>query len=212
MKRTIEQARTFFKYTDRSKNEAYFTKKEDAKFCVDFAINNSPENTEWIEPFAGGGVFLDFLPEGTPAYDIEPYDNRIMQADSFNISWNNKVALTNIPFNLKKQCVQKALFESDFFWTIGPMGLLNMKGCWVDKVVLFEYGNWSIPRSYLKFDLPDGREKLIYCAFFKICREQFKHDVKLSSETWALGPTNIKQIDDRFYIRTKDGNIRKAII
>lgn len=79
-----------------------------------------------------------------------------------------------------------------------------MKDCWVDEVVLFKYGNWTIPRTYLEFNVPNGDTKLIYCGFFKVCRLEFKRDIKLSDEIWSFSPSCAKKLDERFYIKEGD--------
>lgn len=65
------------------KNDKYYTPVELAKYCVDKTneIIGKDNITEYIEPSAGAGVFLDFLDKPYLAYDIEPEDDRITKAN-----------------------------------------------------------------------------------------------------------------------------------
>jgi len=65
--------------------------------------------TEFLEPSAGGGVFLDFLPEGTKAYDIEPEDKRIIKQNFLELDIpykKGRCIIGNPPFgvNTNSKC------------------------------------------------------------------------------------------------------------
>ena len=64
-------------------NDKYYTPPDLAKYCVEKAkeIIGEDNITEYIEPSAGAGVFLDYLDKPYRAYDIEPEDKRIIKAD-----------------------------------------------------------------------------------------------------------------------------------
>ena len=57
-------------------NDKYYTSPELAEYCVKKTkeIIGEENITEYLEPSAGNGVFLNYLPKGTLAYDIEPED------------------------------------------------------------------------------------------------------------------------------------------
>lgn len=68
------------------KNDKYYTPPDLAQYIVNKTkeIIGEENITEYIEPSAGAGVFLDYLEkENVPylAYDIEPEDNRIIKQD-----------------------------------------------------------------------------------------------------------------------------------
>lgn len=74
-----------------------------------------------VEPGAGGGAFLDFLPESTVAYDIEPEDKRIKKANWFERKipkkYKSALVIGNPPFgksnDLSKKFICHALkFEN----------------------------------------------------------------------------------------------------
>ena len=57
-------------------NDKYYTSPELAEYCVKKTkeIIGEENITEYIEPSAGSGVFLDYLDKPYFAYDIEPED------------------------------------------------------------------------------------------------------------------------------------------
>lgn len=60
--------------------DKFYTKNSVAKDCFDFLQNNLNISKEaiYLEPSAGGGAFLDYLPNYI-ALDIKPEDDRIQQ-------------------------------------------------------------------------------------------------------------------------------------
>lgn len=73
-------------------NDKYYTPAELAKHYVDKTkeIVGMDNITEWLEPSGGNGVFLDFLPQGTYSYDIEPEDGRITKQDYLELNLEYK--------------------------------------------------------------------------------------------------------------------------
>ena len=65
------------------KNDKYYTSPKLAKYIVDKTkeIIGEENITEYLEPSAGQGVFLDYLDKPYLAYDIEPDDKRIVKQD-----------------------------------------------------------------------------------------------------------------------------------
>ena len=96
------------------KNDKYYTPPELAEYVVNKAkeVVGEKNITEWLEPSAGSGVFLDYLPEGTLAYDIEPEDDkgRIIKQDYLNLDLEYKkgrCVIGNPPFGIKNTLIVK---------------------------------------------------------------------------------------------------------
>ena len=72
--------------------DKYYTSPELAKYCVEKTkeIIGSENITEYIEPSAGNGVFLDYLDKPYLAYDIEPEDERIIRQDYLELELEYK--------------------------------------------------------------------------------------------------------------------------
>ena len=84
-------------------NDKYYTSKELAEYCVNKTkeIIGEENITEYLEPSAGTGVFLDYLPKNTLAYDLEPEDERIIRQDylSLNLDYKKgRCIIGNPPF------------------------------------------------------------------------------------------------------------------
>lgn len=84
-------------------NDKYYTPLDLAQYCVEKTkeIIGADNITEYIEPSAGAGVFLDYLDKPYLAYDIEPEDDRIIQADwlSVNLEYKKgRCVIGNPPF------------------------------------------------------------------------------------------------------------------
>ena len=63
--------------------DKFYTKDEVAKQCVQFLYEICPEakGQPCIEPSAGAGAFLPYLPAQTTAYDIAPEKPDIIEQD-----------------------------------------------------------------------------------------------------------------------------------
>ncbi|MCM1045256.1 MAG: hypothetical protein NC417_07075 [Candidatus Gastranaerophilales bacterium] len=74
-------------------DDKYYTPPDLAKYCVDKTrqIIGADNITEYIEPSAGSGVFIDYLDKPYWAYDIVPEDNRIIEADWLGITLDYKI-------------------------------------------------------------------------------------------------------------------------
>ena len=64
--------------------DKFYTNKNIAKKCVEtlHTFLTVDSNDVYLEPTAGDGAFLDFLPN-YEAYDLKPEDPRISQQDIF---------------------------------------------------------------------------------------------------------------------------------
>lgn len=88
--------------------------------------------TEYVEPSAGKGVFLDYLDKPYLAYDIEPEDDRIIKQDYLTLDLNYKKGrciIGNPPYgdrcNLYRKFYNKSCEISDYIAFISPIKLKN---------------------------------------------------------------------------------------
>ncbi|MCF0124558.1 MAG: restriction endonuclease subunit M [Bacteroidales bacterium] len=129
----------YSKFSYKEKDQ-FYTSKETAKYCINktkeilksYDINFN--DYSFIEPSAGNGVFLDFLPNDTVAFDIEPRDTRITKQDFLEWNSNNSkriIIIGNPPFGLRGHLALKFINHSynfaDFVCFILPP-LFNSDG------------------------------------------------------------------------------------
>jgi len=115
-------------------NDKYYTSKELARYVVNKTkeIVGEDNITEYIEPSAGGGVFLDFLDKPFKAYDIDPEDERILKQDFLGLNLEYKKGrciIGNPPYGEKNvltvQFYKKAIHMSDYISFILPISQLK---------------------------------------------------------------------------------------
>jgi predicted RNA methylase len=72
--------------------DKYYTSSKLAEYVVAKVKEILGENniTEYLEPSAGNGVFLNYLPENVLAYDIDPEDARITKQDFLKLELEYK--------------------------------------------------------------------------------------------------------------------------
>ena len=87
-------------------NETFYTNKNIAKKCVEtlHTFLTVDSNDVYLEPTAGDGAFLDFLPN-YEAYDLKPEDPRISQQDIFTFvpKRTDYVTIGNPPFGKRSK-------------------------------------------------------------------------------------------------------------
>lgn len=116
--------------------DKYYTSPELAEYVVNKTkeIIGEDNITEWLEPSAGNGVFLDYLPEGTLAYDIEPEDNkgRIIKQDYLSLELEYKegrCVIGNPPYGkgnyLSVKFYKKSIQLGDYIIFILPISQLD---------------------------------------------------------------------------------------
>jgi hypothetical protein len=88
--------------------------------------------TEYIEPSAGAGVFLDYLDKPYLAFDIEPEDDRVQKQDWLNVELEYKKGrciIGNPPYGkrntLSVSFYKKSVSLSDYIAFILPISQLN---------------------------------------------------------------------------------------
>ena len=115
-------------------NDKYYTSPELAEYCVKKTeeIIGKENITEYLEPSAGSGVFLDYLDKPYLAYDIEPEDNRIVMQDylSLNLEYKKgRCIIGNPPFGVRNimsvQFFKKSIQIADYIAFILPISQLN---------------------------------------------------------------------------------------
>ena len=81
------------------KLDKFYTKPAIAEQCVNFLKEKLPltGNETYLEPSAGGGSFLAYLPQFT-AIDIKPEGSNIQAADFFTYSTPADICIGNPPF------------------------------------------------------------------------------------------------------------------
>ena len=114
--------------------DKYYTSDELAKYCVKKTkeIIGEENISEWLEPSAGGGSFLNHLPINTLAYDIAPEDNRITKQDYLTLDLEYKKGrciIGNPPFgnrnNLIKKFYNKSIKIGDYVAFILPIKMFD---------------------------------------------------------------------------------------
>ena len=73
--------------------DKYYTQPDLAEYCVNKTkeIIGSNNISEYLEPSAGTGVFLQFLDKPYLAYDIEPFGNNIEKQDYLKLQLPYKI-------------------------------------------------------------------------------------------------------------------------
>lgn len=116
------------------KMDKYYTSDGLAKYCVEKTkeIIGEENITEWLEPSAGAGAFLNHLPPNTLAYDIAPEDDRVTKQDYLELDLKYKkgrCTIGNPPFgdrnNLFRKFYNKSIELGDYIAFIGSIKLLN---------------------------------------------------------------------------------------
>lgn len=118
--------------SNKIKNDKYYTPPELAKYAVDKTkeIIGEKNISEYLEPSAGSGVFLDYLDKPYLAYDIEPEDNmnRITKQDYLELDLEHKKGrciIGNPPFgranSMLKKFYKKSVELGDYISFIMPI-------------------------------------------------------------------------------------------
>lgn len=118
------------------KLDKYYTSGELAEYVVKVANEVIGESniTEYLEPSAGGGVFLDWFDKPYLAYDIEPEDklNRIIKQDYLSLDLpykKGRCIIGNPPYGkgnyTSVKFYKKSLELGDYIVFILPISQLN---------------------------------------------------------------------------------------
>jgi hypothetical protein len=157
--------------------DQFFTTKENTQFCVNtvkkvltsYGVNL--DKYHWIEPSAGDGVFLSFLPSSNQtALDIEPMHPSIKKADY--LKWHpkteNNIVIGNPPFGLRGhlalQFINHSFKFADFVCFILPQ-LFESEGKGSAKKRVNGYNliySTNIPNN---FRTPNGPNTVVNVIF-----------------------------------------------
>lgn len=118
------------------KYDKYYTPVDLAKYCIDKTkeVIGEENITEYLEPSAGAGVFLDLFDKPYLAYDIEPEDNlnRITKQDYLLLELSYKrgrCIIGNPPYGkgnyTSVKFYKKSLELGDYIVFILPISQLN---------------------------------------------------------------------------------------
>ena len=119
--------------------DQYYTSEVDMKYCVNKTLNilqgNGYEVSEFLEPSAGEGVFVNYLyttGKNVIALDIEPKAENIIQADylTYELEYKKgRLIIGNPPFgsklNLARRFYKKSIEMGDYISFILPISQLN---------------------------------------------------------------------------------------
>lgn len=135
--------------------DKYYTEDELAKYCVEKTYEIL--GTDWdriIEPSAGAGAYLKYLPENTLAYDILPEADGIQVADYREVElpyMEKSLVIGNPPFGrankLSVQFVKASLKHSDYISLIQPISQLNQNRTMADTELLYSEDLGKLPYS-----------------------------------------------------------------
>lgn len=156
---------TQFSYKDK---DQFFTNDTLAEKCVNICydtfneLNIDINSYTFIEPSAGNGVFLKYLPNNTLAFDIEPKCSNIIAQDF--LDWEPDLAkkyivIGNPPFGLRGQkalqFINKAFTFADFVCFILPP-LFNSDGKGSPKKRINQHLIFSEDITNNNFIYPNG--------------------------------------------------------
>ena len=119
--------------------DQYYTNEADMKYCVnktlDILQENGYEVSEFLEPSAGKGVFVNYLyttGKNVIALDIEPKVENIIQADylTYKLEYKKgRLTIGNPPYgsrlSLAKKFYKKSIEVGDYISFILPISQLN---------------------------------------------------------------------------------------
>lgn len=156
--------------------DQFYTVDETAEQCINvmrsFFSKNGIEMSDYtfIEPSAGAGAFLPYLPDDTIALDIEPNNDRIQKEDF--LLWTppegKYVVVGNPPFGLRGNTALKFINRSGVFadfvcFILPPLFNSGGKGNCRDRVEgLNLVHTEEIPS---KFEYPDGKKVEVNTIF-----------------------------------------------
>ena len=113
--------------------DKYYTQDSLAEYCINKtyeALGNTWDRI--IEPSAGSGSYLKYLPECTLAYDIKPEMTKIIEQDYLELELpyiKNTLIIGNPPFGrankLSVKFIKKSLEFGDYISFIQPISQLN---------------------------------------------------------------------------------------
>ena len=165
--------------------DKYYTPIELIKHCIDKTKEVLGDSvTQYIEPSAGDGGWLDMLPKDTLSFDIKPEDPRITKQDFLTLQLDYKsgrCCLGNPPFgralNLARQFYNKATELGDYIAFILPISQLD--------------NNYYLDRFDLIYSEDLGKDEYsgvkVHCCFNIYKRPNIKSKPKITARTKIKG-------------------------
>jgi hypothetical protein len=223
--------------------DKYYTPIDLARYVVDktkevIGIDNI---SEYLEPSAGAGVFLDFLEKDYLAFDIEPEDDRIVKQDYLTLYLpykRNRCIIGNPPYGIKNtlavQFYKKSIQMCDYISFILPSSQYNNN----NQLYEFDLVHSELIDNMGFIDLdkrinlslniykrnPNGlNEKPNYKLKDVVIKEARKgvknsvtndYDIGICSFGWSLGkqPEYVGQYANEFYLYIKNEKYKSKII
>lgn len=113
----------------RDSLDQFYTRPDVADACVTVLKAFAPRDVPWIEPSAGGGAFLNWVPEAI-GYDLAPTDSRIQTADFLQTDIpSGCVVFGNPPFgrqsSLAKRFIRHAATRADWIGFVLPRSFVK---------------------------------------------------------------------------------------
>lgn len=223
--------------------DKYYTPKDLAEYCVNKTkeIIGEENISEWLEPSAGAGVFLDFLDDNYLAYDISPEDNRIVKQDYLELDLEYKKGrciIGNPPYgdrnSLSVKFFKKSILLGDYVAFILPSSQYNNNNQMYEFNLIhseiisnkkFDSLDKRISLTFNIYKRPNGslNKKPIYKlkdVNIKEARKGVKNsitndfDVSMCSFGWSIGkqPEYINQYSNEFYIYVKNDLFKERVV
>lgn len=160
-------------------NDKYYTEDALAKYCVEKTFEILGD--EWeriIEPAAGAGAYLHYLPIDTLAYDILPEADNIIIADYREVKLpkiERSLVIGNPPFGrankLSVQFVKQSLTHSSYISFIQPISQLNQNRTMKDTELLYSEDLGKMNYA----------GKLVHCCLniYHYCKDGHKQDFSI---------------------------------
>ena len=163
--------------------DKFYTKSSIAKQCYNFLCEKIPSVKDgyFLEPSAGGGSFLEFLPR-FDAFDIQPEGENIKQADflSLSLEKNDYITIGNPPFG------KRSKLAINFFNHAAKYSKI------IAFIVPVSFMKWSVQKElssdfhlldyfYLQENsfTDEGKDFSIRCVFQIWTKEKIENDLRL---------------------------------
>lgn len=224
-------------------HDKYYTPSDLAKYCVEKTREIIGDNniTEYVEPSAGSGVFLDYLDKSYLAYDIEPEDNRITKADWLSVILNYKqgrCVIGNPPYGdknlLAMKFFRKAVDICDYIAFILPISQWNNNQQmfhfdliysenlgvrnYSDRAVhccfnIFKRPKDGIREKAISYKLKDVTMKEVRKARNQFLPKDFKYDMGICS--WGYIGKTVEyegQYNQELYIKVNNTKLKDKVL
>lgn len=158
--------------------DKFYTKPEIAKQCYNTLLKTFPfvENTTFLEPSAGNGVFLPFL-KRYKAYDIKPENENIITQDFLLLQPdnNNYTIIGNPPFGKRSQ------LAIDFFNHAALFGNI------IAFIVPVSFFKWGV-QSHLNTEFKLAEYTILPTESFLV--KEKPYSIRTAFQIWARDSVN----------------------